>query len=374
MYRYMDGHETFTELLQGYSNLIWSMCRDASHGDYELCRDMFQDVSLRLWQRYGELRREAAPHERKAWVEWQARHVLNHAGRRERPVAMSDLPEQADGDTIDEAEVRMLVDDLLAQLHPDERQLLQMKMEGYSAGEIAKKMGLSRDTVYQRMHRTMLKARKMLLMLLLLLVASSITVAVVPQWRQKVFGIGKPNVKDNEEPSLNHSMTTSPSQENEEEQKPDSTSRRHVWIPPEPIPHLVAIANTTTPTPMPTLGEPCGCPEGYHRKNQNDSLATPDDPCEPMPDELPEVSIMVVGCNIVVEGADDEIVDVFDAQGRLMTTTRCNGQCTLTIRADFNSYPNNVSPTSYWVQVGSRPRRQVFLGVSKGHPFSTYRY
>lgn len=361
MYRCMYSHETFTELLRGYSNLIWSMCRDESHGDYELCRDLFQDASLRLWQHYGELRREAAPYEQKAWVEWQVRHVLDHAGRRERPVAMSNLPEQTDGEAMGETEVRTLVDDLLSQLHPDERQLLQMRMEGYSAGEIAKEMGLSRDSVYQRMHRTLEKARRILLIMSLLLVVSSITVAVVPQWRQKVFGSGKQDA-DNIHPSAEHTPAQSPPAPSPVvDSTGDSVSRHRIWIPSEPIPHLVTIADTTLSIPLPTLGEPCGCPKGYRMKKEIDSLDFLDDPCEPLPDELPEVTIIVMGYNIVVDGADNELVDVFDAQGRLVATAQCDGHCTLTIRPEHTYSRNAATSGTYWVQVGDRPRQRIFM-------------
>lgn len=357
----MDRHETYTELLRDHSALIWSMCRNTAPGDYERCRDLFQDVSLRLWQHYDELRSDAKPHERKAWVEWQVRHVLNHAGRRERPVPMSDLPEQPDIDALDKAEIRTLVNDLLTQLNPDERQMLQMRMDGYSAGEIAKEMGLSRDTVYQRMHRTLTKARRILLVLFLLFMASSITVAVVPSWRQMVFGGSEPETTDTIPVSV--PAPVSPTPLSDADTTKEAVVTHHTWVPPNPIPHLVAIADTSLPIPLPSYDEPCGCPKGYRKKPQSDSIDDLSDPCEPLPDDLPEVTIMVVGNNIVVEGVDNETVDVFDAQGRLVATAQCNGRCTLTIRPDFTYSRNNATTSPYWIQVGNRPRQRVFIEV-----------
>lgn len=357
----MDRHETYTELLRDHSALIWSMCRNTAPDDYERCRDLFQDVSLRLWQHYDELRSDAKPHERKAWVEWQVRHVLNHAGRRERPVPMSDLPEQPDIDALDKAEIRTLVNDLLTQLNPDEQKLLQMRMDGYSAGEIAKEMGLSRDTVYQRMHRTLIKARRILLVLFLLFMASSITVAVVPSWRQMVFGGSEPETTDTIPVSV--PAPVSPTPLSDADTTKEAVVTHHTWVPPNPIPHLVAIADTSLPIPLPSYDEPCGCPKGYRKKPQSDSIDDLSDPCEPLPDDLPEVTIMVVGNNIVVEGVDNETVDVFDAQGRLVATAQCNGRCTLTIRPDFTYSRNNATTSSYWIQVGNRPRQRVFIEV-----------
>jgi hypothetical protein len=96
-------------------------------------------------------------------------------------------------------------------------------------------------------------------------------------------------------------------------------------------------------------------------KKANDSLDLLDDPCEPLPDELPEVTVRVVGRDIVVDGAANELVDVFDAQGRLVATAQCNGHCTLTIRADHVPSPNVAATGTYWVQVGDRPRQRIFM-------------
>ena len=360
MYMCMERHKTFTDLLRGYSDLIWSMCHHAAHGDLEHCRDLFQDVSLRLWQHFGELHPDAQPHERKAWVEWQTRHVLEHAGRRQRPEPMGELPEQPDGYAWADVEVRTLVNDLLAQLQPDERQLVQMRMEGYSAGEIADKMGLSRDTVYQRIHRTLMKARRVLLAVFLLFVASSIAIAVVPSWRQWVLGNNEPETTDTLPVSAPPVHSPAPTQVADSTQ--DTVVKHRTRTPLEPLPVVVTFVDTAFPVLSLTLDEPCGCPEGYRRKPQEDSLDLLSDPCEPIPEEQPEATIRVVGNNIVVEGVGYELVDVYDAHGRLVATTQCNGHCTLTISPD-RTYTSSLP---YWVQVGDRPRERVFLdNVSK---------
>ncbi|MBR3434460.1 MAG: sigma-70 family RNA polymerase sigma factor [Bacteroidales bacterium] len=181
----MDNNEIFNTTLSTYSTLIWSMCRDAACGDSELCRDLFQEVSIRLWLHISELDMNAKPYQQKAWVEWQVRHVLSHS---RKPREMEHyLPEHPDSDAAAEAELRTLVADLMAQLQDEDRQLMQMRLEGYSADEIAQATGLKRDAVYQRIHRIMARMRKMLIALLCILAASAIAVAVVPQWRKAVF-------------------------------------------------------------------------------------------------------------------------------------------------------------------------------------------
>ena len=181
----MDNNEIFNTTLSTYSALIWSMCRDAACGDSELCRDLFQEVSIRLWLHISELDMNAKPYQQKAWVEWQVRHVLSHS-RKPREMEHN-LPEIPDDDTAAETERRTLVADLMAQLQDEDRQLMQMRLEGYSADEIAQATGMKRDAVYQRIHRIVARMRKMLIVLLFILAASAIAVAVVPQWRKAVF-------------------------------------------------------------------------------------------------------------------------------------------------------------------------------------------
>lgn len=115
---------------------------------------------------------------------------------------------------------------------------------------------------------------------------------------------------------------------------------------------------------------PCGTSSDYRSAPQWDGFEYVIDPCEPQQDMLPEMTIIVNGNTIVVEGADDEIVDVYDAQGRLVATSRCKGRCSLIINCDNVSNRdfsyNGSGSDVYWVQVGSRPRRQVFLGTKHG--------
>ncbi|MBR0169854.1 MAG: sigma-70 family RNA polymerase sigma factor [Bacteroidales bacterium] len=190
----MNSHETYTNLLREHTAIIWSMCQDASPNDLEHCRDLFQDVAMRLWMHIEEVRPDAQPHEKKAWVEWQARHVIEHAGRRQRPEPLDVSPDLPDDHT--DEEIRTLVNDLMAQLPSDDRHLLQMRMEGYSADEIATDMGLKRDAVYQRWHRILARLRKVMIVLIAILATSAVAVALVPQWHEAVFNSKTPAADD----------------------------------------------------------------------------------------------------------------------------------------------------------------------------------
>ncbi len=111
---------------------------------------------------------------------------------------------------------------------------------------------------------------------------------------------------------------------------------------------------------------PCGTAAAYRHAPQWDGFEHVVDPCEPQHETLPEVTIIVNGNTIVVEGADDETVDVYDTQGRLVATAQCNGRCSIALRKD-NLY-NRMDIDIYWVQVGSRPRQRVSLGANHNTP------
>jgi hypothetical protein len=261
------------------------------------------------------------------------------------------------------------IEELMAALSPEEQQLMRLHIEGYRADEIAETLGLRRDTVYQRMHRALGKARKALLALFLLLVASTVAIAVVPQWRHRVFGGGEPAVEDTLPVSVPAAL--SPALSVVGDTIRDTVVTRRTWIPPEPLPHLVPVADTVLPVPVPGVAGPCGCPDSARGGGQRADCVPFDDTDDEQQEEEADVTIRVVGNNIVVEGVRDERVDVFDARGRLVATARCNDHCMLTLGMQDHSYsPTTTSGTNaFWVQVGDRPRQQVFIKqLPRGNP------
>ena len=86
-----------------------------------------------------------------------------------------------------------------------------MRLDGYSADEIAQATGLKRDAVYQRIHRIVVRMRKMLIVLLFILAASAIAVALVPQWRKAVFHRSTPPKSPTPAGTPPHHQTTTDS-------------------------------------------------------------------------------------------------------------------------------------------------------------------
>ncbi len=154
----MNREASYTDMLRRHRPLVWRMCMRRARGNRDACLDLVQEVSLSLWEHYGDLRQGASLLEERAWVFWHARTVLDHLHRRHHvptqpiDVELSNTLPASDGNTN--------LDDLVSFLPPDDCTLVRMRVEGYNAAEIAETLCISRDSVYQRLHRIITKLKE----------------------------------------------------------------------------------------------------------------------------------------------------------------------------------------------------------------------
>ena len=73
----MDRNSAYYELLERYRPMVWRLCWRHARGDWDRCNDLVQEVSIALWEHFGQLRPNATTQEQRAWVRWQARSVLD---------------------------------------------------------------------------------------------------------------------------------------------------------------------------------------------------------------------------------------------------------------------------------------------------------
>ena len=154
----MSREESYTDMLRRHRSLVWRMCMRRARGNRDVCLDLVQDVSVSLWEHYGDFRQGVSLFEERAWVFWHTRTVLDHLHRRHtvptQPIDAVIANTITASDGIDN------LDDLVGFLNPDDRTLVRMRVEGYNAAEIAAAMDISRDAVYQRMHRIIIKLKE----------------------------------------------------------------------------------------------------------------------------------------------------------------------------------------------------------------------
>lgn len=318
----MNSSDAYTALLMRHRTMLWRMCRVRALGDRDRSCDLLQEVSIALWLNFDKLRPDATPHQERAWVRWQARSVFDQIKRR-RQLPTEPLNDALSDNLSDEDILRSkeLLDDLFSALEPDEQRMMQLYLKGYHADEIGKHMGLSRNAVYQRMHRAVQKMRRVVLILLALLLTSAVAVAVVPQWRQLVFGSGK-----SEEPVID----TTPVQPQEEPP---------VELP--PLDTVVRMVGSVVPPVRETL-------------QHMPPMVVPDIPVEMQPLPNPDkVTVNVNGNILTVSGAKDEMVRVYDMHGNLLASQPCDGFCVISL---FPSTDFLACERSYYqLRIGSRP-------------------
>jgi RNA polymerase sigma-70 factor, ECF subfamily len=104
----------------------------------------------------------------RAWLFTIAHHVVVDEVRRRRPVAALDDVSGlvAPGPSLDDAVIRTEQHDALAEvmrrLEPAQRQVLELRLAGLTAVEIAHVMGRSHGAIRTLQHRTLLRLRELL--------------------------------------------------------------------------------------------------------------------------------------------------------------------------------------------------------------------
>ena len=431
---------------------------------------------MALWMHHVELRTDITSAEERAWVRWVTRSTLDHKTRKRRVETLPLTPMHEESLAAEDKHAQKEdIDDMMASLSHDEQRIMQLRLEGFRANEIASIMGLSNDAVYQRIHRIAVKLRRLIAVLLLLAFTTTLAIAVVPQWRKAVLEKVRQNEKKESlqegMPAVEPTPVSEPFCDTvqpviapqaapaEAEQAPVAEVQtrqsqqnydflyfgtsgdtlacsllndgRSVAVScnaavarviiPEKVEcegrsyavtaladsaffSLTSIQSVRLPASLASVGRdafslcsgidtlevlateppmvagewcffgmadtvrllvPCGTSPAYRSAPQWDGFEQVVDPCVPQHDPLPEVTIIVNGNTIVVEGTDDEPVEVYDAQGRLVATAQCKGRCSLSINTDHigdRSFSRRATG-SFWVKVGSRPLRRVSLGA-----------
>ena len=148
--------------MRRHQQTVWRVCYDFARGDIPRCEDMVQEVWIMLWLKFDTMTSRTERQQR-VWVRRVTRSVLVDLYRRERDNPLSDKSDLSDlsdlSDPSDSRDFAERIDDLFAVLTPDEQRLMRMRLDGYSAEEIATEFGIVPNAVYQRVNRIMNKLR-----------------------------------------------------------------------------------------------------------------------------------------------------------------------------------------------------------------------
>ena len=146
----------YTGLVRRNASLIRWLCLREARGDQALCDDLTQEALLGLWLHLDSYRRSLPE---SVWIRWKVRTIL-YAYRRHRLPPPEQLAFDVADNLAEEAcHARESLEELTAYLTPDERALIQQRLEGYSTAEIAERQGTTDSAIYKRLAKVMEKLR-----------------------------------------------------------------------------------------------------------------------------------------------------------------------------------------------------------------------
>lgn len=160
-------YEDYKSFMRRHQKTVWRVCYDFAHGDIPRCEDMVQEVWIMLWLK---LSAEPTPQhdtmtgrsewQQRVWVRRVTRSVLIDLYRKKHPDLEPVTEEMAESVATEESDVAERIDGLFSFLTPDEQRLMRMRLDGYSAKEIAAELKIEANAVYQRVNRIMNKLRQ----------------------------------------------------------------------------------------------------------------------------------------------------------------------------------------------------------------------
>lgn len=156
-----DRQTRYYALVERYKGMVYGVCRRRAGGNIALAEDLIQEVWMWLWIHIGELREGCHPLQERAWIYWRARSVTDSAMRRWKSESGENEPtaEPATSDEDHEGHREMLRL-MIAGLDEQERQTIELYLQGYRYGEIAQIMGSTEAAVNKRMQRIVARLKE----------------------------------------------------------------------------------------------------------------------------------------------------------------------------------------------------------------------
>ena len=155
-----EKYEYYNYLLNKWGKYIWRSCVDATlcWGTHD---DAVQDISYRLWYKLEDMGVDKFAEEEDRMVKGVVRNVLlEHYRKRLRDkntiIYTSDMQKVEKPVSDDESDI----DDILPLLDADERNFLELYLQGYEMEAIAKMTGKRYGAVRQRKSRLIKKMKK----------------------------------------------------------------------------------------------------------------------------------------------------------------------------------------------------------------------
>lgn len=149
------------ELLMRNRERLLTMCAYSCKGHVEEANDLLQDIMLSVWRLWDTLRPDATDGEKDAWLISKSRTVI-HDFLRHKRLQWIQGGTDTTVDTDDDLQAqRDRIDELISCLNAEEREYIELQLNGYNKSEIAIIKNLKPATVRKRIERIYKKIKKM---------------------------------------------------------------------------------------------------------------------------------------------------------------------------------------------------------------------
>jgi RNA polymerase sigma-70 factor (ECF subfamily) len=154
------------QCISRYGGIVWSLARRIARADAE---DAFQDIFVELWR--NAARYDASMSSEQVFITMIARRRLidrlRKSNRRAAPQPLEEAAPLLTADSFEDAicisEEALLARKAMAQLKPDERNVLELSIgQGLTHEQIAGRLGLALGTVKSHARRGLIRLREVL--------------------------------------------------------------------------------------------------------------------------------------------------------------------------------------------------------------------
>jgi len=154
--------EYYQELISRYRGIIFRVCRIYGSGDAEFMRDLYQEVSVALWDSLEDYQHRS---EESTWVWGVAQKTVLYQMRKkkiESAFVQTGLPEEVYEEPADSGPDIEELYSAIAQLQADEQLLVTLRLDDKSYKEIATQLGLNEGALRTRYTRILQQLRKIM--------------------------------------------------------------------------------------------------------------------------------------------------------------------------------------------------------------------
>ena len=151
--------ERCLQLLLRNKDKLVARCVKACKGSLSDSEDLLQDIFCSVWRGWDSVREGCSDRQLDQWLFAKARTVT-YDFLRDRRVGWHPFDAQTQNIAGEPCDYTEEIEALMAALNPEERELMELSLQGYSKSEIGEMKGIAKATVRKRFSRMIQKMKR----------------------------------------------------------------------------------------------------------------------------------------------------------------------------------------------------------------------